>query len=57
LTVATLENERTVRSRNSVTTDTGDTKKTRTFEKPNKNWRNPRKKNYWQKLNNYNLPF
>jgi len=29
-----------------------DTKKTGTFEKPNKNWRNPRKKNYWQKLNN-----
>ena len=32
-------------------------KKTGTFEKPNKNWRNPRKKNYWQKLNHYNLPF
>jgi len=27
-----------------------DTKKTGTFEKPNKNWRNPKKKNYWQKL-------
>jgi len=25
-------------------------KKTGTFEKPNKNWRNPRKKIYWQKL-------
>jgi len=25
-------------------------KKTETFEKPNKNWRNPRKKIYWQKL-------
>jgi len=25
-------------------------KKTGTFEKPNKNWRNSRKKNYWQKL-------
>ena len=24
---------------------------------PNKNLRNPRKKNYWQKLNHYNLPF
>jgi len=33
------------------------TQKTWTFEKPNKNWRNPRKKNYWQKLNHYNLPF
>ena len=32
-------------------------KKTGTFEKPNKNWRNPRKKIYWQKLNHYNLPF
>ena len=32
-------------------------KKTGTFEKPNKNWRNPRKKNYWRKLNHYNLPF
>ena len=32
-------------------------KKTETFEKPNKNWRNPRKKIYWQKLNHYNLPF
>ena len=32
------------------------TQKKRTFEKPNKNWRNPRKK-YWQKLNYYNLPF
>jgi len=32
-------------------------KKTGTFEKPNKNWRNPRKKNYRQKLNHYNLPF
>ena len=36
---------------------TGWHKKTRTFEKPNKNWRNPRKKNYWQKMNHYNLPF
>ena len=34
----------------------GDTKKG-TFEKPNKNWRNPRKKIYWQKLKRYNLPF
>ena len=34
-----------------------DTKKTETFEKPNKNWRNPRKKIYWQKLDHYNLPF
>ena len=33
------------------------TQKTGTFEKPNKNWRNPRKKIYWQKLNHYNLPF
>ena len=32
-------------------------KKTETFENPNKNWRNPRKKMYWQKLNHYNLPF
>jgi len=32
-------------------------KKTGTFEKPNKNWRNLRKKMYWQKLNHYNLPF
>ena len=32
-------------------------KKIGTFEKPNKNWRNPRKKIYWQKLNHYNLPF
>ena len=32
-------------------------KKTGTFEKPNKNWRNPRKKIYWQKLNHYNFPF
>ena len=30
------------------------TKKTGTFEKPNKNWRNPRKEIYWQKLNHYN---
>ena len=30
---------------------TGWHKKTGTFEKPNKNWRNPRKKIYWQKLN------
>ena len=36
---------------------TGWHKKTGTFEKPNKNWRNPRKKIYWQKLNHYNLPF
>ena len=36
---------------------TGWHKKTGTFEKPNKNWRNPRKKVYWQKLNHYNLPF
>ena len=34
----------------------GDTKK-RELEKPNKNWRSPRKKIYWQKLNHYNLPF
>jgi len=33
------------------------TQNTGTFEKPNKNWRNPRKKIYWQKLNHYNLPF
>ena len=33
------------------------TQKKGTFEKPNKNWRNPRKKIYWQKLNHYNLPF
>ena len=33
------------------------TKKMGTFEKPNKNWRNPKKKIYWQKLNHYNLPF
>ena len=32
-------------------------KKKQTFEKHNKNWRNPRKKIYWQKLNHYNLPF
>ena len=32
-------------------------KKTGTFENPNKNWRNSRKKIYWQKLNHYNLPF
>jgi len=32
-------------------------KKTETFEKPNKNWRNPRKKIYWKELNHYNLPF
>jgi len=32
-------------------TYTGWHKKTGTFEKPNKNWRNPRKKIYWQKLN------
>jgi len=25
-------------------------KKRGTFEKPNKNWRNPTKKSYWQKL-------
>jgi len=36
---------------------TGWHKKTGTSEKPNKNWRNPRKKIYWQKLNHYNLPF
>jgi len=30
---------------------TGWHKKTGTFEKPNKNWRNPRKKIYWHKLN------
>jgi len=36
---------------------TGWHKKTGTFEKPNKNWRNPRKKMYWQKMNHYNLPF
>ena len=33
------------------------TQKKWTFEKPPQNWRNPRKKNYWQKLNHYNLPF
>jgi len=33
------------------------TQKTVTFEKPNKNWRNPTKNNYWQKLNHYYLPF
>ena len=33
------------------------TQKTETFENPPQNWRNPRKKNYWQKLNHYNLPF
>jgi len=32
---------------------TGWHKKTGTFEKPNKNWRNPRKKIYCQKLNHY----
>ena len=32
-------------------------KKTGTFEKLKKNWRNPRNKNYWQKLNHYNLLF
>jgi len=32
-------------------------KKTGTFEKPNKNWINPRKKIYWQRFNHYNLPF
>jgi len=36
---------------------TGWHKKMGTFEKPNRNWRNPRKKMYWQKLNHYNLPF
>jgi len=41
----------------SVYSYTGWHKKTGTFEKPNKNWRNPRKKMYWQKLNHYNLPF
>ena len=36
----------------------GDThKKTETFERPNKNWRNPAKKKYWQKVNHYNLRF
>ena len=30
-------------------TSTGWHKKMRTFEKPNKNWRNPKKKIYWQK--------
>jgi len=35
----------------------GDTKKKGTFEKQNKNWRNSRKKIYWQKLNHYNLHF
>ena len=33
------------------------TQKKGTFEKHNKNWRNPRRKIYWQKLNHYNLPF
>ena len=37
--------------------NTGWHKKTGTFENPNKNWRNPRKNIYWQKLNHYNLPF
>ena len=32
-------------------------KKTGTFEKPNKNWRNPRKNIYWQNLKHYHLPF
>jgi len=36
---------------------TGWHKKTGTFEKPNKNWRNPRKKIYWEKLNHYNNSF
>jgi len=34
----------------------GDTKKG-AFEKPNKIWRNQRKKIYWQKWNHYNLHF
>ena len=33
------------------------TPKKRELEKPNKNWRNPRKKIYWQKLYHYNFPF
>ena len=33
------------------------TQKNGNFKKPNKNWRNPRKKIYWQKLNHYNLSF
>jgi len=41
---------------NTILTNTGWHKKTGTFEKPNKNWRNPTKKNYWQKLNHYYLP-
>ena len=41
--------------RASVEINTGWHKKTGTFEKPNKNWRNPMKKIYWQKLNHYNL--
>ena len=32
-------------------------KKRELLKKPNKNWRNPRKKTYWQKLNHYNLTF
>ena len=37
---------------------TGWHKKGGTFEKPNKNWRNPTTtKIYWQKLNHYYLPF
>ena len=40
-----------------VYTDTEWHKKRGTFEKPNKNWINPRKKIYWQKFNHYNLPF
>ena len=41
----------------TVTANTEWHKNTGTFEKPNKKWRNPRKKIYWQKLNHYNLPF
>ena len=39
------------------TLHTGWHKKTGTFEKPNKNWRNPRKKSYWQKLNHCHYTF
>ena len=43
--------------RQTITEYTGWHKKAGTLIKPNKNWRNPRKKIYWQKLNHYNLPF
>ena len=34
-----------------------DTQKRELLWKPNKNWSNPAKKIYWQKLNHYYLPF